>query len=301
MCWHTRPVSTTWLVCVAALLLAAGCSSGGTGPHIDSVSPTQVRQGKGAQILIAGAGFAQGDVISLGSDQLPGAVWVSNSLLSVALPADLKLGQYNVEVTDPSGRRALKSNALEVGSPVPTRTPLPTATATVEPIRATPTPARTRTPSPTEQPTPIATAVALNVSGTWHLTNTIIDATGRATNKATYPNLVLQQQGSAVTGSGNGLALSGILTGNALQASYRESNGPSGTFEWTFSSDATSFGGRFTNTVPSSGTSEGQRAGGSGGAATPAARVLQIPQRPPATTPSRPGQQRRTPDRGGNR
>lgn len=299
MCRHTRPLSTTWLVCIAALLLAAGCSTGGAGPHIDSVSPTQVRQGTGAQLLISGAGFAQGDVISLGSDQLPGGVWVSGSLLSVGLPADLKLGQYNVVVTDPGGRRALKANALEVNAP--TRTPAPTPTRTAEPRSPTATPAPTRTPSPTQQPTPIATTVALNVSGTWHLTDTIIDATGQQGNKATYPSLGLQQQGSTVTGSGNGLTLSGILTGNALQANYTESNGTSGSFDWTFSPDASSFAGEFMNTVPNSGTSAGQRAGGSGGAPTPTPRVLQIPQRPPAPTPSRSGQQRRLPDHGGAR
>jgi hypothetical protein len=257
--------------------------------------------------------LTQGETVGLGTRALTGNVWVNDQLLSAALPADLALGRYDVVVTDTQGRQAIRSNALQIGtvatatataavasaSPVPVATEPPRTKATLPPSETrTPTerPRPTATPSPTETPTPAQTAQAtpfvpppqpptvqaaagtaasgLNVTGHWQLVDTIQPGG----EQVAFADLVLQQQGTTVTGnSPDGLrSISGVLQGNTLRANYVDANGTSGIFVWTFSADGSHFSGSFTATGVNSGDSSGARISGASLALPPAVQVVVV-------------------------
>lgn len=285
---------------VAALGLSAACSPTPTPLRIASVSPSQLSAPKPALLLVTGDGFQQGDTISLSQSgalglnlrALEGSLWVNDQLLSAHLPGGLALGRYDVVVTEPDGRQATLQNALQVGKVEATSTPAtasPTAAvtqgpqtkATLPPHTASPEPAETPTAtpalSPTETPPPQPTTLVpptrpptvtatgaaggqLNVSGHWQLVDTIQPGG----EQVRFADLVLQQQGNRVSGSSpDGLnSLQGVLTGDTLQATYRASNGETGSFTWIFSSDGTSFSGSFIATGVNRGTSQGVRIAG---------------------------------------
>ncbi|MGI8553751.1 MAG: hypothetical protein ACR2PL_23620 [Dehalococcoidia bacterium] len=266
-----RLTAATALFAILLGLLGAACSAGSANPHIDAITPDRVAPGTHAQLLVSGSGFRKGDMIRLNQRELSDSTWVNGRSLSAGLPADLAAGRYDVVVSAPDGRQAMKPAALLVGAPTQAkqsspstsvRTPLPSAVpaATKAPAPASAGP---RTPVPTSVPVVTRATIqpapaTVNVSGQWHLVDTITSSP-EGPFVVNFPApVVLSQQGDQVVGEGSGIAsLQGTLTGATLVASYTADNGTSGTFIWMFSADGASFSGTFTSTAPNSGTSAG--------------------------------------------
>lgn len=154
--------------------------------------------------------------------------------------------------------------ATATASPSPTPSPSPT-----EPLSPTRTSAPTQTRPPTQEPTrvPQATATRMpstpiqsqslpDVSGTWQIIDTVTSGQGLGASFSFA--LVLQQNGNQIVGQGNGISLVGTIDGRTIHATYGQSNGTTGTFDWTLNGDATAMQGTFTNTV-NAGNSTGQR------------------------------------------
>ncbi len=155
--------------------------------------------------------------------------------------------------------------------PSATRSPAP-ATRSPEPATASPTATRTptraptRAPTPTPQPTPAASGWpnatvsgqgAIDLSGDWQITDGVTYGPG---NGQSFSFTVrLSQQGTVLSGSGDGLNLSGTVSGLSVHAAYTQDNGSGGTFDWTLAADGNSFAGTFTNSSGNGGTSSGQR------------------------------------------
>lgn len=296
LAWSAR------LAAVAATALAlAGCSQSSSTMHIDSVSPQQLPDGRGAQLLVVGRGFQQGDTVSLNSTIVPNAVWVNDQLLSASIPASFAPGRYDLTVSDSNGQRDTKRNAVQIGAlaaaatatSVPTRVASATATRAPEMQTRAPSPSPspsptprpqptvtagpspTPTPAPTRQPTAAAARPALDVSGDWRLEDTI-EPDGVLVQ---FPVIVLQQQGSSVSGGGSGItSLQGTLSGNTLTANYIDQQGGTGQFVWTFAADGTSFSGTFVATGVNHGSSRGVRLRGAQqrGAPSLLQRLIQV-------------------------
>lgn len=234
--------------------LALACTPSAVGFQVASVSPSQIQPGRSGLLMVTGSGFRAGDQIKLNSKQLQGTTWVNDATLSAMLPTDLPAGRYDVIVTDSDGREAYKPGALEVVAPTQAFAP-PTST-----FRASTPATAARTPAPAQRPQ-AQQAAAINVSGDWDVVDTIDQTFDPSpTQPFEFADIALQQSGNQVSGSGSGItALQGTLNGLTLQANYTAHDGTSGTFAWTFSSDGSSFSGRFTSTAPNGGTSVGSR------------------------------------------
>lgn len=167
---RTVSISICALAAIAGLL-ALACSPAAAPMRIDSVSPSVLASPQPALLLVTGAGFRQGDTVSLtqggsvglNAQALNGSQWINDQFLSAPLPSGLALGRYDLIVTDPEGRQATRPNALQIGASEAARAPAtpapPAATAAPPSIKATlpPTEAPTRTPRPTERPRPTRT------------------------------------------------------------------------------------------------------------------------------------------------
>jgi cell division septation protein DedD len=129
-------------------------------------------------------------------------------------------------------------------SPTPTLTPSPEPTATPSPTEppATATPERSPpTATPTATPREDRETAA-NLSGTWEIVDVVEFGQDEG---ATYRFVVtLNQDGSSVAGSGDGLVVLGRIDGNTLTADYVRPGG-TGVFEWTVAGGGDSFAGSF--------------------------------------------------------
>jgi hypothetical protein len=158
-------------------------------------------------------------------------------------------------------------------SPPPTQRPIerPTQRPTERPTQQatrvpTEQPTRVATEQPTRQPPRPTPAQPQNrpqqtpdLSGEWLITDTV--SYGPGTGSSFPFDLSLTQQGSQLSGGGNGLQLSGVIDGATVSASYSQSNGTTGTFSWTAGADGNTLAGSFTNSSGNGGDSVGQRLG----------------------------------------
>jgi len=136
-------------------------------------------------------------------------------------------------------------------------TPPPPARETQPPATRTP-PAATQPPPTTQPPpAPIRSQAAVNVTGSWLLTDTV--TYGQVVGLAIPFRISLQQQGNQIFGQGDGLRLSGMISGLTIAVNYVQDGGATGTFEWTLDPSGSTFDGAFTNSIGNGGSSSGQR------------------------------------------
>ncbi len=147
------------------VIVAAGCTAGGSAPTISDVSPATIVPGQTRTLLIAGQGFQDGATVTLGGTvALPGAVWINDRYIATLVPGGIggAGSQYSVVVTNPDRQQAVSPQVVLVGTPPATATPVPTqaASPTATRERPTPPPVRTVLATPTPTPTPVPTATA---------------------------------------------------------------------------------------------------------------------------------------------
>jgi hypothetical protein len=153
-----------------------------------------------------------------------------------------------------AGRGPERSSVLGFAAPTATPTTSPvtpvTASPTERPVAspastASTTPA-TATAAPTLSPTPppAATAAAVsNISGRYRLIDTI--SSGPYAGQQYAFNVTLTQLGSAVSGNGGGLKLTGNRIGNHLHLEFSRGKG-TGRFDWEIQADG-NLAGTFTD------------------------------------------------------
>lgn len=133
----------------------------------------------------------------------------------------------------------LAPSATASASPTPsaTPTPSPSATPTVT-ATATLTPAP---PTPTAQPTPTPTTTSVPtgppegwMTGQWLISDTV--TFGPSTGETFTFTVSLTESGGSVSGSGNGLELSGTRSGNSVSLTFTRA-GAGGQFAWTIQPD----------------------------------------------------------------
>jgi serine/threonine protein kinase len=133
-----------------------------------------------------------------------------------------------------------------------------TVSSTRTPQPRTPTPTRPPTATPTPSPTPTPPPGVM-VAGDWDFIDTVHYGTGIG-YLGTF-RITLRQQGNQVTGSGDGVELTGLIENRILKATYRQ-GAHGGEFYWLFTADGTRFEGAYTNSVGNGGTSYGRRRSG---------------------------------------
>jgi hypothetical protein len=111
-------------------------------------------------------------------------------------------------------------------------------------------------PTPTPQPA-VAFSRFATVAGDWYVVDTIQQ--GPYAGEQFAFHLALQQSGTAISGSGDGITLSGSIQGSTVTASYQQTNGSFGTFQWHIDSSNTYVSGTFDNSSGNAGASIGQR------------------------------------------
>lgn len=283
----TRIVSVRSSLFVAALAIA-GLSAACAGrtnarPLLTGVAPARLSAG-GRYLIIEGGNFARGAQAVLGGQPVTELTWVNSSVLTGFMPAGIAPGSYDLSVTNPDGATATlrggitvlaangastnRSAAPSAGATSPTSLPArtPSAAATAAPATRTPAPAaasRTATRPPQR---PVATATpdrsaftepAADLSGSWQITDDV--SYGPGSGQSFSFSVTLRQQGTAFSGTGDGLSISGTVNGFSLHADYVQDNGSGGSFDWTLAPDGASFSGSFTNSSGNGGASSGQR------------------------------------------
>lgn len=155
------PLGLGLLLSLAAVLLLAGCDTGGPPLQVDGVRPRSVQAGgRDHFLIVSGNGFQEGARVEVGGTQLQDVTWVNVRVLTGVLPgAGLRPGTYDVRVVNPDGGDAVLRNGFSIGAaptptPTVTPTPSPTPSPTPEPTETpTPSPTPTRTPTPPAGPT----------------------------------------------------------------------------------------------------------------------------------------------------
>jgi len=281
------------------LLVLGCSQAAGQQPVLTGATPGRVSGGAQSFLIIEGGNFARGARVQVGQAPVSGLTWVNASVLTALAPANLPPGSYDLSVTNPGGGSATLHGGVTVaGGPQPAVAPastaarLPSATVgnpnaapSTVPTKATETPSATRTPQPMPASatargtpgrplTPLATIPArstplpaasgaapgqsaVDLSGTWQITDSV--TYGAGSGQSFSFGVALSQQGTAISGSGDGLSLSGTVNGTAVHVSYTQDNGTTGSFDWTAGADGGSLAGTFTNSSGNGGTSAGQR------------------------------------------
>ncbi len=165
----------------------------------------------------------------------------------------LALGGGGSNATNPNGVDNGGGRVISGAQAADTPTPAPTvAPGETETPEATPG-------TPTAKPTPRGTKVVqvASLTGRWQITDSVT-STGEGSGQ-TYRFIVeLKEAGSAITGLGDGLAITGTRQGNLVQVQFVQS-GHSGVFEWTATSDDVLQGSFSVDNGGSSGRSVGSR------------------------------------------
>ncbi len=300
---------------LAAFALAAVACAGSSGgqPVLTGAAPARLNAGQ-SFVIIEGSNFSRGARAQLGGQPVTQLTWVNASVLTGMAPAGMAPGSYDLSVTNPNGAsatlpggiavigagasptaapaaapsaRATSPAATPTQTPPATRSPAP-ATRSPEPVTPSPTPTRpaTRTPTQMPQPRPAATNSpdagaggwgAIDLSGSWQITDGV--TYGPGSGQSFSFTITLSQRGTAFSGAGDGLSISGTVSGATLHAEYAQDNGSDGTFDWVLAPDGDSFNGTFTNSSGNGGTSSGQRLSATFAAA-------QANEKPPAAVPA---------------
>jgi hypothetical protein len=271
----------------ATAVLLIGCGGFGGGPQVQAALPNQVPAGPGAFVLIQGSNFARNATARVGSSTLGNVTWVNDHLLTAELPPGMAPGAYDLTVSNGGSgsgtlRQAIRVQGQAASQPAAsaptqsTRTaqPAPSASsAATQPATSTrptatraaatqppPTPAPALTRPPATQappPTQAPQATAITIAGTWSIVDIVLYGPGMG---GAYPfTISIHQNGNQISGSGDGLALRGVIDGDTVTASYSQSNGSTGTFTWTVDPSGSTLQGRFDNSIGNGGSSVGQR------------------------------------------
>jgi uncharacterized repeat protein (TIGR01451 family) len=141
------------LLFLVLLLISTGIKAASAQENsltVTGIEPAQVVSGPGSTLTIHGSNFTAATAVNLaGVGALPISYFDSGTLVAT-LPADLPVGQFDIEVNDPVNGSVLLTGALDVLAP--TATPTATNTATATPT-VTPTATNTATATPTATPT----------------------------------------------------------------------------------------------------------------------------------------------------
>jgi hypothetical protein len=261
-----------------------GCAAGGGTPRLDAALPRSADAQAAAFVLIQGDHFSPDAVARLGSTRLQSLTWVNARLLTVELPPGMSPGNYGLVVQNPGGGEAMLPGALTITGPAAPPS-APVAGATQLPVAiarsATPTsPAAGRSASSTT-PQATVTAAPTDISGRWALVDTVTNGPGTGAQFSFA--ITISQQGSAVSGMGSGLTLTGVIDGGTIRASYVQDNGSTGGFVWSLDATSGAFTGSFTNSIGNAGESVGQRSDSASPAPAQARPAASQPADRPAT------------------
>jgi hypothetical protein len=152
---------------------------------------------------------------------------------------------------------ATPSPAARATAPVPTAPPSDRPAPTQPPVKPTQAPPATK--PPTQQPPPAQGGAVPNLAGTWSIVDTVQYGPGTGSS---FPfTLSIRQNGSQISGSGDGLTLSGVISGDTVTVVYSQDNGSKGMFRWTVDPGGTVLQGSFDNSSGNGGASAGRRVG----------------------------------------
>lgn len=281
-----RSLSLSAAIALATLTMVACAGSSNGQPVLTGAAPARL----GADqrfVIIEGSNFARGAQAQLGGQPVTQLTWVNPSVLTGVAPAGMAPGSYDLSVTNPNGQSATLRGGIAVLAAIsaaarPNSAPSaePATTATVpapapthppsspspaaEPATRTPSvPLRAATQPPQRRPTATATpapwgaAGQVDLTGRWQITDTV--SYGAGGGQSFGFSVTFSQQGATFSGAGDGLSISGTVSGLTVEATYTQDNGSGGTFAWTLSADGSSFAGTFTNSRGNGGSSSGQR------------------------------------------
>ena len=193
---------------------------GASGPVSFTIEEPPPQRGLAATLIVAAVG------VSLAAGAA--VAWLAASRDGEANPAGGRgdISPTAIGLATATQPPATAATATGVATPTPTATattpppPTPTLTQRAEP---TPVPATaTRTPTPAPRP-------AGSLSGRWEIVDTV--TYGPGVNESYTFVVQLRQTGSAVSGSGGGLELTGERQGDRVVVSFERSGG-AGFFIW---------------------------------------------------------------------